>query len=45
MGCEGHFYTAKFYRELESTRQSAAEIVPIIIELLKPSSIVDIGCG
>ena len=45
MGREGHFYTAKFYRELESTRQSAAEIVPIIIELLKPSSIVDIGCG
>src|SRR6266516_1334201 len=45
MGREWHFYTAKFYRELESTRQSAAEILPIIIELLKPSSIVDIGCG
>ena len=45
MGREGHLYTAKFYRELESTRQSAAEILPIIIELLKPSSIVDIGCG
>ncbi len=45
MGREGRFYTPKFYRELESARESAAEILPIIIELLKPSSIVDIGCG
>jgi hypothetical protein len=45
MGGEERFYTAKFYRELESTRQSAMEILPIIIELLKPSSIIDVGCG
>jgi SAM-dependent methyltransferase len=45
MGGEGRFYTAKFYRELESTRDSAAEILPIILELLRPASIVDVGCG
>ncbi len=45
MGREGRFYNEKFYRELDSTRESAAEILPIVIELLKPSSIVDIGCG
>jgi SAM-dependent methyltransferase len=42
---EGRFYTAKFYRELESTRESAREMLPIILELLKPASIVDLGCG
>jgi SAM-dependent methyltransferase len=45
MGREGRFYTAKFYRELTATRESAAEILPIIFEVLKPSNIIDIGCG
>ena len=45
MGREGRFYSEKFYRELASTRESAAEILPIVIELLKPSSIADVGCG
>lgn len=27
------------------TRQSAERIVPIVVELLRPSSVVDVGCG
>lgn len=38
-------YNAKFYRELEQTRSSAREILPIVFELLQPASIVDIGCA
>jgi SAM-dependent methyltransferase len=45
MGREERVYTAKFYRELESTRESAAQILPIVLELVKPASIVDVGCG
>ncbi len=45
MGREGRLYNPKFYRELKSTRHSAAEILPIILDLLKPVSIVDVGCG
>jgi SAM-dependent methyltransferase len=45
MNEEGRLYTPKFYRELASARQSADEILPIILELLHPASIVDVGCG
>ena len=45
MGSEKGFYTPEFYRELDSTRESAREVLPIILELLKPASIVDVGCG
>jgi SAM-dependent methyltransferase len=45
MGREERVYTAKFYRELESTRESAAQILPIVLELVKPASVVDVGCG
>ena len=45
MGHERRFYTPDFYRELESTRESAREILPILIELFKPASIIDVGCG
>jgi SAM-dependent methyltransferase len=38
-------YNAKFYRELEQTRSSAREILPVVLQLLKPASIIDIGCG
>ena len=38
-------YNSKFYRELEQTRSSAGEILPIVFELLQPASIIDIGCG
>ncbi|MBO0910930.1 MAG: class I SAM-dependent methyltransferase [Acidobacteria bacterium] len=39
----GREYDAKFYRELED--QSASEVMPIILELARPRSMVDIGCG
>jgi SAM-dependent methyltransferase len=45
MGSEERFYTPKFYRQLDATRDSAREILPIIIDLLKPASMVDVGCG
>lgn len=45
MSSESDAYDAKFYRELQSTGDSAREILPIVIEVLHPSSMVDIGCG
>ena len=42
---EEGFYDARFYRELEATRDSAREILPIVIDLLHPESLVDVGCG
>jgi SAM-dependent methyltransferase len=45
MGKEPRLYDAKFYRELDSTRESAREILPIVFDLLTPASLVDIGCG
>ena len=39
-------YTESFFNDLKAgSKQSATEIVPLILELLKPSSVVDIGCG
>lgn len=45
MSGENRFYNAKFYRELEQTRESARVILAIVISLLKPASIIDVGCG
>jgi SAM-dependent methyltransferase len=45
MAGERRKYDRKFYRELEPTRDSAREILPIIVQLMKTSSIIDIGCG
>ena len=39
-------YTRNFYEhQRERSRCSAREIVPLVIELIKPGSVVDIGCG
>ena len=39
-------YTESFFDDLKAgSKQSATQIVPLILELLKPSSVVDIGCG
>lgn len=39
-------YDEKFYNcELESSRRSAKEIVPLILELITPESVIDVGCG
>lgn len=45
MGKEQRLYDARFYRELESTEESARQVMPIVLDLLRPTSIVDIGCG
>jgi SAM-dependent methyltransferase len=42
---QGRYYNPKFYRELAATQQSACEILPIIFEAIKPTSVADIGCG
>ncbi|HUK46557.1 MAG TPA: methyltransferase domain-containing protein [Terriglobales bacterium] len=41
----GRHYDAKFYGELTSAQESAREVLPIIFEIIKPQSVVDIGCG
>jgi SAM-dependent methyltransferase len=39
-------YTNDFYQIVqEGSRQSAKEIIPLVIELIKPESVIDIGCG
>jgi SAM-dependent methyltransferase len=39
-------YDERFFLELQSgSLRSAREIVPLVIELLRPSSILDVGCG
>lgn len=38
-------YDKQFYKHLESSHKSSLAIVPIIQDLVNPSSVVDIGCG
>jgi SAM-dependent methyltransferase len=39
-------YTTDYFRWMQQgSRRSAAEVVPLIIQLLRPRSIVDVGCG
>lgn len=39
-------YTPAFFDELtEGTRGSARTVIPAVIELLKPASVLDVGCG
>ena len=39
-------YDVDFYREWEPiTRASAAAIVPVIVELVSPRSVIDVGWG
>src|SRR5215469_17359495 len=45
MAHEERFYTPEFYRDLTATGTSAREILPLIMEMLKPTSVIDIGCG
>ena len=45
MADQRKFYTPEFYREIVHARQSADEVLPIVFDLLRPKSIVDIGCG
>ena len=39
-------YTPDYYGILQDgSRRSAREVVPLVLELLRPASIVDVGCG
>ncbi len=39
-------YTTRFYSgQRDSSLRSASEIVPMIIDLVRPRSVVDVGCG
>lgn len=45
-GSERALYTETFYRELAGVaRASAARIVPTVIDLVRPRSVIDVGCG
>jgi SAM-dependent methyltransferase len=41
----GRYYNPKFYRELASAQESAREILPLVLDVIKPASVIDIGCG
>lgn len=39
-------YTEAYYRWLrEGARRSAEEVVPLALDLIRPASVVDVGCG
>ena len=39
-------YDEQFYREqCEASLRSAREIVPLVLELIRPRSVIDVGCG
>src|SRR5438105_10733505 len=39
-------YGDQFYQAMrEGSDRSAAAVVPLVIELVKPASVVDVGCG
>jgi SAM-dependent methyltransferase len=39
-------YTEEFYRDRHAaTRRSAERIVPLVLDLVRPLSVVDVGCG
>src|SRR5438034_251123 len=39
-------YTGEFFRrQLGGVRRSASVIVPLVIEMLGPASVADVGCG
>ncbi len=38
-------YTDKFYEERVDSLKSARHIVPLVLELISPKSVVDVGCG
>jgi len=39
-------YTKDYYKDIqEGSRRSAKEIVPLVLELIQPRSVIDVGCG
>ena len=46
MGAPLTSYTRAFYETIQGgSRRSAEEMVPLLLELVKPRSVVDVGCG
>jgi SAM-dependent methyltransferase len=41
----GGYDAAYFETQVQGTRQSAAVVVPLVMELLSPRSVCDVGCG
>jgi SAM-dependent methyltransferase len=45
-GLRGCPYTPAFYRQAQDgARRSARVIVPLVLDFVRPSSVIDIGCG
>jgi SAM-dependent methyltransferase len=42
---QGRYYNPKFYRQLASSQESAREILPLVLDVVKPASMIDVGCG
>jgi SAM-dependent methyltransferase len=39
-------YTVDFYKNhCQGSRRSASQIVPLVLELVQPKSVIDVGCG
>ncbi|MBU1159680.1 class I SAM-dependent methyltransferase [Patescibacteria group bacterium] len=39
-------YTSQYYyRQQEGSKESAKEIIPLILKLISPKSVIDVGCG
>ena len=46
MGLEIAEYDTRFYDAVDQTSlRSARVVVPIVMELVAPTSVVDVGCG
>lgn len=45
MALKSYQYVEGSYRHLESTRTSALEIIPDVIKIVQPKSVIDLGCG
>lgn len=43
---ESQLYTNDFYDwQQEGSKRSAREIIPLVVELIQPTSVIDVGCG
>lgn len=39
-------YNTDFYKtQMNGSKASARQIVPIVMELIQPKSVIDVGCG
>lgn len=46
MSRKNRSYDASFYAQQSArSRSSASEVLPIVVEYFKPSSVIDVGCG